>query len=160
MSCSPLNLHFQFRQYRYQTLLRTKAPLDVELALLDILAEKHLKNYQVWHHRRLLQLQIRKPKTELDFIAKSLQVDTKNYHTWAYRQWVLAEFNDDVLWEGELAFVENLLNEDVRNNSAWHHRFFVVWETGVRAGEEDREAVLRRELGSVRLHATREALKA
>ena len=73
-------------------------------------------------------------------------VDTKNYHTWAYRQWLLAEFNSPELWAGELDFVEMMLRHDVRNNSAWHHRFFVVWESGVREGEIDREAVLRREI--------------
>jgi protein farnesyltransferase/geranylgeranyltransferase type-1 subunit alpha len=73
-------------------------------------------------------------------------VDTKNYHTWAYRQWLLAEFNSPELWAGELDFIEMMLRHDVRNNSAWHHRFFVVWESGVREGETDREEVLRREI--------------
>jgi protein farnesyltransferase/geranylgeranyltransferase type-1 subunit alpha len=58
----------------------------------------------------------------------------------------LAEFNEDELWRDELAFAEQMLSDDVRNNSAWHHRFFVVWDSGVRAGEEDRDTVLRREL--------------
>lgn len=73
-------------------------------------------------------------------------VDTKNYHTWAYRQWLLAEFNSPELWAGELEFVEEMLRDDLRNNSAWHHRFFVVWENGVREGEADREQVIRREI--------------
>jgi protein farnesyltransferase/geranylgeranyltransferase type-1 subunit alpha len=33
------------------------------------------------------------------------------------------------LFEGELAFCENLLKEDVRNNSAWNHRYFAVVNT-------------------------------
>jgi len=73
-------------------------------------------------------------------------VDTKNYHTWAYRQWLLSEFNSPELWAGELDFVEMMLRHDVRNNSAWHHRFFVVFESGIREGEEDREEVVRREI--------------
>ena len=51
-----------------------------------------------------------------------------------------------MLWEGELDFVEELVEEDLRNNSAWNHRFFVVFEAGVRKGDEDREVVVRREL--------------
>jgi protein farnesyltransferase/geranylgeranyltransferase type-1 subunit alpha len=128
------------------TLMALKSPLDDELQLVDELAIKHLKTYQVWHHRRLLVQQTRNPGPELEFIANSLQVDAKNYHTWSYRQWILAYFNDDALWSHELDFVESMLENDVRNNSAWHHRFFVVFQTGVRNGDEDRESIVRREL--------------
>lgn len=134
------------RQYRYDTLLSIKANLIAELELMDGIAAAFLKTYQVWHHRRLLLSHLRTPRPELMFIANALQVDTKNYHTWAYRQWILAEFNEDELWAGELPFVEQMLSDDLRNNSAWNHRFFVVWESGVRTGEEDREAIARREI--------------
>jgi protein farnesyltransferase/geranylgeranyltransferase type-1 subunit alpha len=136
------------RQYRYETLLAINAPLDVELRLMDELAIKFLKTYQVWHHRQLIVTLTRKPRVELDFIAKALsEEDQKNYHTWSYRQWLLSYFNDEEdLWSKELDFVDVMLTKDVRNNSAWHHRFFVVWASGVRDGEEDRERVLRREL--------------
>lgn len=137
------------RQYRYQTLLAIKTPLDEELELMDELAEKYLKNYQVWHHRRLLLQRgalTKSPAAELAFVARGLAHDAKNYHTWAYRQWVLAYFNQDALWTGELRYIENMLEDDVRNNSVWHHRFFVVFASGVRKGDEDRTAVVRREL--------------
>jgi protein farnesyltransferase/geranylgeranyltransferase type-1 subunit alpha len=41
-----------------------------------------------------------------------------------YRQWVNAHFN---LWGDELSFIDGLLTDDVRNNSAWNHRYFVVF---------------------------------
>ena len=79
--------------------------------------------------------------------------DAKNYHTWSYRQWILGYFGaegegegDDNVWEGEIDFVDFMISKDVRNNSAWHHRFFVIWGSGVREGEGDREKVLQREL--------------
>lgn len=31
------------------------------------------------------------------------------------------------LWEAELSFVEDLLREDARNNSAWNHRYFCIF---------------------------------
>ena len=142
-------LSFFRRQYRYKALLAINASLESELKLMDDIATKHLKTYQVWHHRRLLVTLLRSlsiASAELSFIAKNLRNDSKNYHTWSYRQWLLAHFNDDALWEGELEFVEELIEEDVRNNSAWSHRFFVVFEAGVRNGDEDREATVRREL--------------
>jgi len=126
-----------------------KSPLDIELRLMDELAVKFLKTYQVWHHRRLLLTEMREPAPELEFIATSLKVDAKNYHTWSYRQWLLAYFNDDELWAGELDFVDHMLENDLRNNSAWHHRFFVVFQSGVRKDEEDRERIVKRELTSV-----------
>ena len=147
---------------------------------MDELAVKFLKTYQVWHHRRLLVTITRKAKEELAFIQKGLQVDEKNYHTWSYRQWILAHFGgtgnnntfttttttttkstsdtenhienveDNSLWEGELDFIDSMLNSDIRNNSAWHHRFFVVWACGIREGEEDRAHILKRELTYVK----------
>ncbi|KAJ7485547.1 hypothetical protein FB451DRAFT_59548 [Mycena latifolia] len=144
--------HYSAWQYRYETLVAMQAPLDVELALMDELADKFLKTYQVWHHRRLLLLLRARDgapdaaAAELAFIAATLEKDEKNYHTWAHRQWLLAFFNDDALWAGELDFVDSMMNRDVRNNSVWHHRFFVVFQAGVREGEADRARVVRREL--------------
>jgi protein farnesyltransferase/geranylgeranyltransferase type-1 subunit alpha len=62
-------------------------------------------------------------------------LDEKNYHVWSYRQWLVRRFD---LWapadapaaalaNPELRFVERLLAADVRNNSAWNHRWFVVF---------------------------------
>lgn len=122
---------------------------------MDELAVKYLKTYQVWHHRRLLLTHISSLtsppkldviKKELVFIENCFDTDAKNYHTWSYRQWLLAHFNSDDLWDGELEFVDRLLDEDVRNNSAWHHRFFVIFDAGVRQGDEDRGDVVRREI--------------
>ena len=144
------------RQYRYDTLIALGAPLEKELELMDEIAKKFIKYYQTWHHRRLLQTKLCKPLPELTFIAKILAIDEKNYHTWAYRQWLVVHFNQPELWDGELPFVELLLSADVRNNSAWHHRFFVVFETGVHAGslESDecggKDEALRRELRFVK----------
>lgn len=137
------------RQYRHKTLIALNAPLDAELRLMDELALTYLKTYQVWHHRRLLVQHTNNPAPELAFIAIALRDDAKNYHTWSYRQWILAHFNDDALWRDELAFVQGMLVDDLRNNSAWHHRFFVVFQSGVRKGDEDRDAVVRRELACV-----------
>lgn len=33
------------------------------------------------------------------------------------------------LWDNELEFVESLLEDDVRNNSAWNQRHFVISHT-------------------------------
>ncbi|KAF9345056.1 CAAX geranylgeranyltransferase alpha subunit [Mortierella sp. AD094] len=63
---------------------------------------------------------------ELEFIAKALAEDSKNYHAWSYRQWVLAHFGQGPWWEEELKYLDDLLAIDIRNNSAWNQRFHVV----------------------------------
>jgi protein farnesyltransferase/geranylgeranyltransferase type-1 subunit alpha len=55
-----------------------------------------------------------------------MQKDAKNYHVWSYRQWSVKRFN---LWDdpAELNYVEKLLKEDIRNNSAWNHRWYLTF---------------------------------
>ncbi|KAI0338027.1 protein prenylyltransferase [Trametopsis cervina] len=158
--------HYSAWQYRYRTLLAINAPLDEELRRMDVLAIQFMKTYQVWHHRRLLLTHLTttpitvatsKPLSdpldvatnELDFITKVLDEDSKNYHTWSYRQWILAHLDDSRLWLGEIPYVDELLQADVRNNSAWHHRFFVVFSRGGRrsgATPAEEAEVLQREI--------------
>lgn len=42
------------------------------------------------------------------------------------RQWVLQQFD---LFGKELDYVDKLLKEDMRNNSAWNQRHFVITNT-------------------------------
>jgi len=146
--------HYSIWAFRSDTLLAIGADLNKELDLMDDLIKEHLKSYQVWQHRRIIVLALDSPARELTFTSKALAIDAKNYHTWAYRQWVLCHFcgvsKDEVnadVWKGEIDFVESLLNMDLRNNSAWNHRFFVVFESGKGGG--DTEEVVERELSYV-----------
>ena len=45
-------------------------------------------------------LQIQDPTGEMDIINRALQKDAKNYHAWAYRQWLLKTFQVGG-WVGE-----------------------------------------------------------
>ena len=142
--------HYTVWQYRWNTILAlhgsNREALLAEQKLMEELAVRFLKTYQVWHHRRLLLMHLKNPHPELNFISKALPTDAKNYHTWAYRQWILNHFANDLgeeIREVELAFTEDMLSEDLRNNSAWHHRFFVVWHPASTANKEE---TLRREL--------------
>jgi len=66
---------------------------------------------------------IGQPLDELANTASVLRGDAKNFHVWSHRQWLLKRF---AIWEGELDYVESLLQADLRNNSAWNQRHFVV----------------------------------
>ena len=64
------------------------------------------------------------PPEEPDFLMDMFAQDSKNYHVWTYRHWLVRHFR---LWDSprEIADVEKLIDEDVRNNSAWNHRFML-----------------------------------
>lgn len=74
------------------------------------------------------------PPKELDFLMDMFAQDSKNYHVWTYRHWLVRRFQ---LWDTprETQDVESLLTSDVRNNSAWNHRFMLRF--GPRADEHD-----------------------
>lgn len=117
--------------------------LQRELAWVEEMARTHKKTYQVWQHRKLILSALPSPDLdqEMDFIGTVLTQDSKNYHTWAYRQWLLLQYGGSQqpsdtsngstasakVWDGELAYVQKLLQEDARNNSAWNHRFFILF---------------------------------
>lgn len=145
-----------------------------ELPWLNEISLKHIKNYQIWHHRQLLlerlavllsspqkslshqeqgtkdsaasltstttadtsttieniasQSQIREiaSTSETAFLTAMLAKDAKNYHVWSYRQWLVRRF-DLFSDPAELHRIESLLQHDIRNNSAWNHRWFLVF---------------------------------
>jgi protein farnesyltransferase/geranylgeranyltransferase type-1 subunit alpha len=108
---------------------------------MNPLALRHQKNYQIWHHRNLIIDKLGSPDGEAEFLALMFERDSKNYHVWSYRQWLVKRFN---LWNvdgSELKYIEELLRKDVRNNSAWNHRFFVVFGWLAQSGEEGEKAI-------------------
>ena len=110
--------------------------IDEELIFMDKFSNENPKNYQIWHHRRAL-IEIMNNyekyqdtdnvnliiKNELDFCEKVCDIDSKNYHAWAHRQWILKTYN---YWDGEIQYVDKMLTNDYRNNSAWNQRWFVI----------------------------------
>ena len=139
------------RLYRAKTLSELKVDLKQEIEWLNPTALKHLKNYQIWHHRQTMISQINDPTGEPDFIDLMLKSDSKNYHVWSYRQWLVKQFG---LWkreegQNELDWVDSMIGQDVRNNSAWNHRWFIVF--GCVDDAFKNEAVVKREIEYVGL---------
>ncbi|BFZ62842.1 CAAX geranylgeranyltransferase alpha subunit [Saitoella coloradoensis] len=128
--------HYTVWAYRTDIIFKLSGPSRVqeELDWTAALGAKHSKNYQLWHHRQLLLSQQSSPdlKTELGFIDKMLGEDAKNYHVWTYRQWLVRHFK---LWDGEWSTIDALLESDVRNNSAWNMRWYVLTQGGMPAIE-------------------------
>lgn len=49
--------------------------------------------------------------------------DEKNYHAWAHRQSIIQLFG---LWAQDRAYLEAMIEKDVRNNSAWNERLWIL----------------------------------
>lgn len=132
--------HYTVWLYRASILFALGVAVPEEIRWLNGVALANLKNYQIWHHRHLLVDQYfpalehdaaareEFARGEAEFIRRMLEEDTKNYHVWSYRSYLVRKLG---LWkaadERERKLVEEMIQEDVRNNSAWSHRFFIVF---------------------------------
>lgn len=136
--------HYTVWVFRASTLFALNASLYDELEWVNTVALANQKNYQIWHHRQLLIEHIypslapdrakvlELARSEAAFMDQMFELDSKNYHVWSYREYFVRKlqlFPSQCLPDepSELATVEGLLEQDVRNNSAWAHRFFIVF---------------------------------
>uniref|UniRef100_A0A182SH16 Protein farnesyltransferase/geranylgeranyltransferase type-1 subunit alpha n=1 Tax=Anopheles maculatus TaxID=74869 RepID=A0A182SH16_9DIPT len=143
-------------QYRRDILKALNADLYEELSYIGRVIVDNPKNYQVWHHRRVIVEWLDDPTSELALTESILDMDAKNYHAWQHRQWVIKNYKyvtlhvammmfahgdasallrdarpvSRVLFDDELHYVDRLISEDMRNNSAWNERFFVLKHVG------------------------------
>ncbi|KAH6649160.1 alpha subunit of hypothetical CAAX farnesyltransferase [Truncatella angustata] len=129
--------HYTVWLYRFSVIQHLNIPLLDELDWLNEVAMEHQKNYQIWHHRQLLldhyypsikdtPDQVKRfAKNERDFMMDMFSEDAKNYHVWTYRQYAVRRLG---MWDvDELQSIAGMIDQDVRNNSAWSHRFFLVF---------------------------------
>ena len=97
-----------------------------ELCWLDSMMVINQKNYQIWHHRKLLIDKLNDASHEKYILNDVLQNEPKNFHAWTHRIWMIRRFNNV---EGEFDFIEDMLKNDIKNNSVWNYRFFLLMYT-------------------------------
>lgn len=73
-------------------MLHLNSDLQGELHYISETIKEHPKNYQVWHHRRVIVEWLNDASKELQFTNEVLGLDSKNYHAWQHRQWVVSTF--------------------------------------------------------------------
>lgn len=110
--------------------------LASEFSSIDELAVQFLKTCQTWHPRRLCACSRHNPFVRSPS-SSAASKSTQTTHTRRYRQWLLTscygpgaatdEANVHSVWMTEHDFVDGMVSQDARNNSAWHYRFFVVY---------------------------------
>ncbi|KKK13928.1 hypothetical protein P175DRAFT_0478907 [Aspergillus ochraceoroseus IBT 24754] len=130
--------HYTVWIYRAKILFALNKDLNEELEWLNRVSLKYLKNYQIWQHRQVLMscqdFFPTIPSKEMDFLMEMFAQDSKNYHVWTYRHWLVRHFE---LWDSprEIQDINALLASDVRNNSAWNHRYMLRF--GPRSDQPD-----------------------
>lgn len=101
-----------------------------ELSFCAQLGGDNPKNYQIWYHRRAIlehsEWFSEVFPSELDYTSTVFAADSKNYHAWCYRQWMILKVNVDAVWADEVDAAHSWIQDDVRNNSAWNQRWFAV----------------------------------
>lgn len=93
---------------------------------LDEMTLNNTKNYQIWHYRQ--SIGTNNPafyKGELVLIKLAIDEDSKNYHAWSHYKWLVQNRLELFPLQDQLAFINELLDKDVRNNSAWSFRYFL-----------------------------------
>lgn len=133
-----LAAHYTTWQYRFTIVKHIKRDLFEELDWCELVALENEKNYQIWHYRQLIIEEILKDAElakKLDYhreypiLSEMLLEDSKNHHVWSYRKWFVERFGLHEAPE-EIAFVDSMLDTDLRNNSAWTHRFYLKFGHG------------------------------
>jgi geranylgeranyl transferase type-2 subunit alpha len=114
-----------------------------DLQLTFALLRKFPKCYWIWNHRNWLLRRAesilgtdaaRKLWTgELQLINKMLHADSRNFHAWGYRRFVVSQIErltetrtiqdqSSSLAESEFAYTTKLIKTNLSNFSAWHNR--------------------------------------
>jgi geranylgeranyl transferase type-2 subunit alpha len=121
--------------------------LQNDLQLTFALLRKFPKCYWIWNHRNWL---LRKGETlmgtevarqlwsgELQLINKMLHADSRNFHAWGYRRFVVSQIerltpspevpaagdnNKKSLAESEFDYTTKMIKTNLSNFSAWHNR--------------------------------------
>lgn len=126
--------HYTTWHYRFDIVRHLGLDLFAELDWCEEVALENEKNYQIWNYRQLVVSAILAlpdaarfdPHRENPVMAVMLDLDPKNHHVWAYRKWLVQQC-DLFADPAEMHYVETHLARDVRNNSAWVHRHFLVF---------------------------------
>lgn len=119
------------RSFRRKVLFALKRSLNEELDFIKAFTLETPKNYQLWQHRQIIVDKMRSSDEfinigliDLEATKVQLSFDSKNIHCWQYRQWLVRHFN--VPLQSEFDYTEELLSEDIYNNSAWNHQMFLI----------------------------------
>ncbi|KAI5124339.1 hypothetical protein M0805_008946 [Coniferiporia weirii] len=121
--------------------------LNTDLELTETFLKRHPKVYWIWNHRCWCLEHVpdgpegdisgwkkQNWAMELAAVERMLDADSRNFHAWAYRRYVLASMPVKTPEADELAYTTGKIEANFSNFSAWHQRSKVyssMWEQGL-----------------------------
>lgn len=126
-----------------QGILNRKQFLSHDLRLTMTQLKIYPKCYWIWNHRTwcLQQLQLHGEANweyELAIVLKLLEMDSRNFHGWHYRRYVVQNMESNAVGSAEtvddkslvelsinlteFAYTTSKINKNISNFSAWHNR--------------------------------------
>ncbi|KAI8473190.1 MAG: hypothetical protein J3K34DRAFT_519200 [Monoraphidium minutum] len=100
---------------------------DDELALTQACLLENPKSYATWHQRKWVVLKGHADLgAELRLVGSALEQDGRNFHAWAYRQFIVKLTAPKVTTEDELSYAAGRIAADFSNYSAWHYRTILL----------------------------------
>lgn len=138
-----------------------------DLQLTFALLRKFPKCYWIWNHRNWVLVKAEEIleqtaahklwSGELFLVGKMLNADSRNFHAWGYRRFVVAHLErlspetSDALVESEFDYTTKMIKSNLSNFSAWHYRGQIIPELLRRrqATNEARRKLFDDELGLI-----------
>ncbi|RDW81089.1 Rab geranylgeranyltransferase BET4 [Aspergillus mulundensis] len=140
--------------------------IQTDLQFLIPLLRSFPKCYWIWNYRLWLLEEAKRllPRTvarkvwqqELALVGKMLSLDSRNFHGWGYRRFVVEtleslsadEENERSLAETEFDYAKKMIGTNLSNFSAWHYRTKLIQRllSEKSASDEERKQMLDNEL--------------
>lgn len=132
-----------------------KALLEDDLKLVMAQLKRFPKCYWIWNHRiwclsKLQEINAANWKYELAIVSKLLDLDSRNYHGWQYRRYIVKNMEEDGVRSledehinskeekklelllkislAEFDFTVSKINKNISNFSAWHNRSKLIFK--------------------------------
>jgi geranylgeranyl transferase type-2 subunit alpha len=151
------------------------ALVKMEMEFLFPLLRKFPKCYWVWNYRmwlldeatRRLSLSNARPfwEHELHLVGKMLSLDSRNFHGWSYRRFVVRALDEpppsskvtdtQSMAQSEYDYTTRMIKANLSNFSAWHHRTKVTRKL---LDERGAPAEMRKEILNEELELIHQAL--
>lgn len=141
---------------------RIKTLIQTDLQFLIPLLRSFPKCYWIWNYRLWLLDEAKRllPRTiarkvwqeELALVGKMLSLDSRNFHGWGYRRFVVEtletlsaqEDNEKNMTEAEFEYAKKMIGTNLSNFSAWHYRTKLIQRllSEKSASDEERKQIL------------------
>ncbi|TPX48842.1 hypothetical protein SeMB42_g00848 [Synchytrium endobioticum] len=101
-----------------------QAKCNCDLILTQELVRHSPKSYWLWNHRRWVLAVIPSPNwgRECDLLDAMLNLDTRNFHAWDYRRYVMEASRAIRSPLDEFNYTTKKIAQNFSNYSAWHYR--------------------------------------